>query len=91
MSTWKVKKTTLYDYRSSDNNLVTSAQFDDAKNDSLLVTAYKPEKVSGNCKFGYTGKVIPFKTNEGKYGLIKVIHADEKEDGVIEIAIKVQK
>ena len=36
-------------------------------------------------------KVIPFKTHEGKYGLIKVIHSDEKEDGVIEIAIKVQK
>ena len=91
MNTWKVKNTTLYDYRTSDNNLVTVAQFDAAQNDSLLVTAYKPDKVSGNCKYGYTGKVIPFKTHEGKYGLSKVIHSDEKEDGVIEIAIKVQK
>ena len=91
MNTWLVKNTTLYDYRTSDNNLVTVAQFDAAQNDSLLVTAYKPDKVSGNCKYGYTGKVVPFKTQEGKYGLIKVIHADEKEDGVIEIAIKIQK
>jgi hypothetical protein len=88
---WPVKNATLYDYRSSDNNLVTVIQFDAAQNDSLLVTAYKPDKVSGNCKFGYSGKVVPFKTQEGKYGLIKVIHADEKEDGVIEIAVKIQK
>lgn len=91
MNTWPVKNTTLYDYRTSDNNLVTEVQFDAAQNDSLLVTAYKPDKVSGNCKYGYTGKVIPFKTQEGKYGLIKVIHADENEDGVIEIAVKIQK
>ncbi len=88
---WTVKNNTLYDYYSSDNNLIPISQFDAAENDSLLVTAYKPDKVSGNCKYGYTGKVIPFKTQAGKYGLIKVIHADEKEDGVIEIAIKVQK
>ncbi len=88
---WPAKNNTLYDYKTSDNNLISTSQFDAAGNDSLLVTAYKPEKVSGNCKYGYTGKVIPFKTQEGKYGLIKVIHADEKEDGVIDIAVKVQK
>jgi hypothetical protein len=88
---WPVKNTTLYDYHTSDNNLVSVDQFDAAENDSLLVTAYKPDKVSGNCKYGYTGKVVPFKTQEGKYGLIKVIHADEKEDGMIEIAVKIQK
>jgi hypothetical protein len=91
LANWGVKNNTLYDYLTSDNNLVSASQFDAAQNDSLLVTAYKPEKVSGNCKYGYTGKVIPFKTQEGKYGLIKVLHADEKDDGVIEISIKVQK
>jgi hypothetical protein len=91
LAAWTIKNNTLYDYHTSDNDLITTAQFDAATNDSLLVTAYKPDKVSGNCKYGYTGKVIPFKTQEGKYGLIKVIHADEKEDGVMEIAVKVQK
>ncbi|MEI6059155.1 MAG: hypothetical protein WCR72_00530 [Bacteroidota bacterium] len=88
---WPVKNNILYDYYSSDNNLITTGEFDAAQNDSLLVTAYKPDKVSGNCKYGYTGKVIPFKTQEGKYGLIKVIHADEINDGTMEIAIKIQK
>jgi len=91
LNSWTVKNNTLYDYITSDNNLVTISQFDAAANDSLLVTAYKPNKVSGNCKYGYTGKVIPFKTQEGKYGLIKVIHADETENGIIEISLKVQK
>jgi len=88
---WAVKNNILYDYQTSDNNLVSISQFDAAINDSLLVTAFKPDKVSGNCKYGYSGKVIPFKTQEGKYGMIKVIHADEKEGGIMEIAVKIQK
>ena len=91
LNSWPVKNNTLYDYITSDNNLITISQFDVAENDSLLVTAYKPDKVSGNCKYGYTGKVIPFKTQEGKYGLIKVIHADETESGIIEISLKIQR
>ena len=91
LNSWPVKNNTLYDYITSDNNLVSISQFDAAENDSLLVTAYKPDKVSGNCKYGYTGKVIPFKTQEGKYGLIKVVHADEVDNGAMEIEIKIQK
>ncbi|NTW26089.1 MAG: hypothetical protein HGA37_15430 [Lentimicrobium sp.] len=88
---WSSKNNTLYDYNSSDNDLVNPLDFDAATNDSLLITAYKPDKVSGNCKYCYTGKVIPFKTQAGKYGLLKVISADETETGIIEFAIKIQK
>jgi len=91
LGTWPVKNNTLYDYASTDNNLISIDQFDEAQNDSLLVSAYIPGKVSGNCKYCYTGKVIPFKTQEGKYGLVKVIRADQSSDGSMEIAIKVQK
>jgi hypothetical protein len=91
LNSWPVKNNTLYDYITSDNNLVSISQFDAAENDSLLVTAYKPDKVSGNCKYGYTGKVVPFKTQEGKYGLIKVVHADEFDNGAMELEIKIQK
>jgi hypothetical protein len=90
-SQWPVKNSTLYDYKSTDNDLVSQEQFDAAENDSLLVTGYKPQYVSGICKYCYTGKVIPFKTSGGKYGLIKVIRADEQEDGSMEIAVKIQK
>jgi len=91
LNTWTKKNNTSFDYHTTDFNLVSIAQFDAATNDSLLVTAFKPEKVSGNCKYCYTGKIIPFKTDAGKYGLIKVIRADETETGSIEISIKIQK
>jgi hypothetical protein len=91
LGTWPVKNSTLYDYASTDNDLISVGQFEAAQNDSLLVSAYKPGKVSGNCKYCYTGKVIPFKTREGKYGLVRVIRADQSSGGSMEIAIKVQK
>jgi hypothetical protein len=88
---WPVKNSTTYDYKSTDNNLITIGQFDAAENDSLLVNGYKPQNVSGLCKYCYTGKVIPFKTADGKYGMVKVIRADEMNTGTMEIAVKMQK
>lgn len=90
INNWTDKNTTLFDYFTSDNSLVSPAQFDSAMNDSLLVTAYNPSKVSGNCKYTYAGRVIPFKTQSGKYGMIKIISADEFEEGAILIEIKIQ-
>ncbi|MDX9728996.1 MAG: hypothetical protein RBT50_07010 [Bacteroidales bacterium] len=88
---WSVKNQTMYDYYTSDNDLVTPAQFELAANDSLLVNAYRPGSVSGQSKFAYTGKVVPFRTADGKYGLMRVIRADETPSGEMEIAVKIQK
>lgn len=91
ITTWSVKNNTLFDYLSTDNNLVSVEQFNLAINDSLLVTSYQPAKVSGNCKYCYTDKVIPLRTSAGKYGLIKVEQADHFTDGIMRISIKIQK
>ncbi len=88
---WSVRNQTMYDYYSSDNNLVTPAQFGLAVNDSLLVNSYRPQSVSGQSKFAFAGKVVPFRTADGKYGLISVIGADETPSGEMEIAVKIQK
>ncbi|MBK7488525.1 MAG: hypothetical protein IPI74_01640 [Bacteroidales bacterium] len=88
---WDVRNQTMYDYYTSDNDLITVEQFNLATNDSLLVNAYRPGSVSGQSKFAYTGKVVPFRTADGKYGLIRVIHADETPSGEMEIAVKIQK
>ena len=88
---WAVQNSTLYDYYTTDNDLISIEEFDATQNDSLPVTAYTPNSVSGTCKYCYTGKIIPFKTALGKYGLIKVIQADEVNTGSIEIAVKIQK
>ena len=87
---WPARNSTLYDYKTTDNNLVSPEQFDEARNDSLLVAGYKPQNTSGLCKFCFTGKVIPFKTAGGKYGMVKVIRADEQAGGSMEIAVKIQ-
>lgn len=89
-SGWPMRNSTLYDYRTVDNDLITAEQFDAATNDSLLVAGFNPQNVSGNCKFCYTGKIVPFRTQQGKYGLIHVLRADETENGSMEIAVKIQ-
>jgi len=88
---WSVRNQTMYDYYTSDNDLITPVQFDLAANDSLLVNAYRPGSVSGQSKYAYTGKVVPFRTADGRYGLIKVIRSDETPTGEMEIAVKIQK
>lgn len=90
-SSWPVRNQTLYDYYTSDYDLVSRDVFDDAANDSLLVSAYRPQSVSGQSKFAYTGKVVPFRTADGKYGMLKVIRADETAEGSMEVDIKIQK
>ena len=91
MSSWAVQNSTLYDYETTDYDLIAIEEFDAAQNDSLLVNGYIPGSVSGTCKYCYTDKIIPFKTSDGKYGLIKVLHADEFDTGYMEIAVKIQK
>lgn len=88
---WPTRKLTLYDYYSSDNNLVDPAEFLNASNDSLLVESFKPGNVSGLCKYCFKDKIIPFKTENGKYGLVRVLHADLTTNGIFELEIKIQK
>jgi hypothetical protein len=80
----------LYDYNASDNNLVDPLQFEIAQNDSLLVASYDPQSVSGLCKYIYSDRIVPFKTTDGKYGLIRVVHSDTETTGYMELDIKIQ-
>ncbi|MDX9930160.1 MAG: hypothetical protein RBS37_09955 [Bacteroidales bacterium] len=91
IASWPVRNSTVFDYKTSDDKLISVAQFDAAVNDSLLVAGFKPQFTSGWCKFAFSGNVIPFRTSGGKHGLIKVISAGETGDSYMEIAVKVQK
>ncbi len=91
INSWSTQNSVMYDYETCDYDLISGEEFDAAQNDSLLVNAYIPSSTSGTCKFCYTGKIIPFKTGDGKYGILKVIRADEFDTGSIELAIKIQK
>lgn len=87
---WLNRNLTLYDYYTSDNELIQPGSFDGALNDSLLVTAYHAGNVSGLCKYAFSGRVVPFKTMDGKYGLIKIFYADVVSDGYMEFEVKIQ-
>lgn len=88
---WSTCRLTAYNYGASDNNLVSAEKFDSAQNDSLLVLSFNPQSVSGLCKYCNTGKIVPFKTEDGKFGLIRVLHADLSDRGYMELEIKIQK
>lgn len=87
---WGVRNITRYDYKATDNNLISLDEFQKASNDSLLVKSYNPGNTNGNCKFCFTGKLVPFKTEQGKYGIIRVVYADTTTEGYMELEIKIQ-
>lgn len=87
---WAVQNATLYDYHTSDYDLISAAQFDACNDDSLLIAAYNPTYVNQKCKFALTGKIIPFLTAGGKKGLIKVSAADQTDTGTMTLEIKIQ-
>lgn len=86
---WQPRKYTLWDI-GVDNVPITTADFDSAQNDSLLIVSY--HDIDGKKKFRWasTNRIIPFITSGGKKGLIKVINAETVDNGSIEIALKIQ-
>lgn len=90
VSGWTTRNSTLYDYNSVDNDLVNPQEFESAANDSLLVASYRPQNVSGLCKYCFTNKIVPFKTHDGKFGLIRILYADVVPEGYMELEVKVQ-
>jgi len=89
---WSTRNYTLWDISldNGNNAPLTSADFDAAQNDSLLIVSY--HEIWGKKKFKYAtqGKIIPFLTQGGKLGLIKVIEVEEMPTGFIEISLKIQ-
>ena len=89
INNWQTRKFTHWDISVDDVPISTEA-FDQAENDSLLIVSY--QEVWGKKKFKWAtnGRVIPFKTANGKFGMVKVINAEHAESGKIEFAIKIQ-
>jgi hypothetical protein len=85
LENWTTKNYTLYDFVSK----VSTAEFEAANNDSLLIIKY----VSGKRKYKYAleNTIFPFKTGVGKLGIIRVISADIVDNGKITFAMKIQK
>ncbi len=89
ISEWQTRPFTLWDI-SVEDDPIPAEVFDQAFNDSLLIVSY--DEVWGKKKFKWAtnSQVIPFKTANGKLGLVKVINAGTLESGTIEFALKIQ-
>lgn len=86
---WQMRRYTLWDI-SVDEDPIPVEAFDQAFNDSLLIVSY--DDVWGKKKFKWAtnGRIIPFQTADGKFGLVKVLNAEHAENGKIEFSIKIQ-
>jgi len=89
---WTTRIYTKWDI-SIDNGTstpLTAATFDAAQNDSLLIISYNDLWGKKKFKFATTGKIIPFITNGGKKGLIKINNATAAVDGYMDVDVKIQ-
>ncbi|MCF8296728.1 MAG: hypothetical protein K9J13_04210 [Saprospiraceae bacterium] len=86
---WTTRNFTLWDI-SVDNNPISSEDFDNCHNDSLLIVSYNDVWGKKKFKWATSRKIIPFQTSKGKKGLLRIIHADEFDTGKIEFSIKMQ-
>ena len=83
---YTTKNTTLY-----VKATLTASDFDAATNDMSILPAYNPANAFKKAKDLKVGDVYCFKTQSGKYGLLKVTAVTPNADGSAEFAVKIQK
>jgi hypothetical protein len=89
---WTTRNYTKWDISidNGTNTPLTAADFNSAQNDSLLIIAYHDVWGKKKFKFATAGKIVPFLTNTGKKGLMKVNDAVSAEDGYLDVDVKIQ-
>lgn len=88
LAQWVVRNATLYDIR--EINGVTSSAWQNCHNDSLLIVSYDAAWGKRKYKWVKDGLFIPFITDDGRKGIINVVHADTVATGVITFDMKIQ-
>jgi hypothetical protein len=86
LNAWVVKNSTYY----NTTTLVTEAEFNACKSDSLLIAAYDEGSAKRKYKFTQPGNIIPFRIADGRKGIIWVRDIQGSGDGFADIAIKIQ-
>lgn len=89
VDTWTTKNETLY-AKTTD---VTDTQFDEMQNDELLLVAASiaAENWKAKAKDVSVGDYYYFKTQNNKYGLLRVTAVTTGNDGTVTFDVKVQK
>jgi len=89
ITNWNIRNYVLFDI-SVDTKPIQLEAFDNCHNDSLLIVSYNPVWGKKKFRFATAGKVVPFQTDKGKTGLIKIIHSDNNSSGYMEFELKIQ-
>jgi len=71
--------------------ILTPAQFDAVTNDEGILQSFDPSNQFKKAKNLQTGDVWAFKTQSGKFGLLKVTSVVPETNGSLEMAVKIQK
>ncbi|MCX6273051.1 MAG: hypothetical protein NTU44_17910 [Bacteroidetes bacterium] len=87
ITNWTIRNSTYYNLETT----VTLQDFRDCTNDSLLLAAYDESVGKRKFKNAVADNIIPFKTQSGKNGLMRVLTAIASPQGYIEVEMKVQK
>lgn len=85
IATWAVKNETRYNLTS-----LSTADFDNANNDSLLITNYDVINAKRKAKNIQNNQVWAFKIQKGKFGLVKINNVETDVVGKINVSIKIQ-
>ena len=88
LTNWTTVNYTKWDI-TADNG-VTQQKFADCHSDSLLIVSYNDAWGKKKYKWAMPGLYIPFQTQAGKKGIVKVLRADTVSTGSIEFAMKIQ-
>jgi hypothetical protein len=92
IANWTTRNYTAWDisYDNGTNTPLTPSDFNAAENDSLLIVSYHPVWGKMKFRYAYAGKIVPFQTTTGKFGLIYIIRADSSATGIMQLAVKIQ-
>jgi len=70
---------------------LTAAQFEAITNDEVILQSYDPSNQFKKAKNLQAGDVWAFKTQAGKFGVLKVTSVVPETNGSLEMAVKIQK
>lgn len=85
VSNWSVRNTTRFKTTS-----ITTMEFDEIKNDSLLIASYGTSDGKRKSKKLKQGDIYSFKTQNAKFGMFKVLEVQGKDSGFVRIHVKIQ-
>jgi len=86
---WQTRNHTAWDIRA--DNGISMLKYTECHDDSLLLNSFDETWGKKKYKWLEAGLFIPFKTTQGKFGIVEIVTADTIANGVVTFNMKIQK